>query len=168
MSIDETLYGCRNQISFKQYNNNKPQKYGILFKSINSVRYPFTFRTSVYSGKPIGNPGPHYITGITPIVQYLVSNLSRFVDLDGRNITMDRLYTSFELLQWLLQRKITAVGTIKNNRKCIPNEIKSTDGRENNSYKIFWDDDSKTTLHSYVVRTKSKGMKMSLLSAQYL
>ena len=32
-------------------------------------------------------------------------------------------------------------------------------GRENNSYKCFWDDKGKTTLHLYVVRTKSKGLK---------
>ena len=99
LSIDETLYGCKNQISFKQYNSSKPQKYGLLFKSVNAVKYPFTFRTSVYSGKPIGEPGPYYISGIMPGVQSLVTQLSNFVDLQGRNITMDRLYTSFELLQ---------------------------------------------------------------------
>ena len=159
LAIDETLYGCRNQISFKQYNSSKPQKYGLLFKSVNAVSYPFTFRTSVYSGKPTGNPGPYYITGITPTVKSLVNQLSIYVDLDGRNITMDRLYTSYELFQWLLEKKITAVGTIKNNRKCIPNEIKSVNERNDNSYKCFWDDKGKTTLHSYVVRTKSKGLK---------
>ena len=99
LALDETLYGCRNQISFKQYNSSKPQKYGLLFKSVNAVRYPFTFRTSVYSGKPEGDPGPFYITGITPTVQSLISQLSTYVDLKGRNITMDRLYTSFELFQ---------------------------------------------------------------------
>ena len=99
LALDETLYGCRNQISFKQYNSSKPQKYGLLFKSVNAVRYPFTFRTSVYSGKPEGDPGPFYITGVTPTVQSLVSQLSTYVDLKGRNITMDRLYTSFELFQ---------------------------------------------------------------------
>ena len=35
LSIDETLYPMRNQISFKQYNPNKPAKYGLLFKSLN-------------------------------------------------------------------------------------------------------------------------------------
>ena len=38
---DETLYRTRNQISFKQFNPNKPVKYGLLFKSINAARYPY-------------------------------------------------------------------------------------------------------------------------------
>lgn len=99
VAIDETLYGCRNQISFKQYNNSKPQKYGLLFKSVNAVKYPFTFRAVVYSGKPTGDPGPYYVPGIMPIVQSLVTGLSRHVGMTGRNITMDRLYTSFELFK---------------------------------------------------------------------
>ena len=99
LSLDETLYGCKNQISFKQYNSSKPQKYGILFKSINAVKYPFTFRTCVYSGKPLGEPGPFYIRGIMPTVQSLVTQLSAHVDIKGRNITMDRLYTSYELFK---------------------------------------------------------------------
>ena len=99
LAIDETLYGCRNQISFKQYNSSKPNKYGILFKSVNAVRYPFTFRAVVYSGKPTDNQGPFYTPGIMPTVQSLIIKLSNKVDLKGRNITMDRLYTSHELLE---------------------------------------------------------------------
>ena len=99
LSLDETLYSCRNQISFKQYNPSKPHKYGILFKSINAVEYPFTFRTSVYSGKPLGEPGPFYTPGILPTVKSLVTSLKGHVDLKGRNISMDRLYTSYELFQ---------------------------------------------------------------------
>ena len=38
--IDET-YTMRNQISIKQYNLNKPAKYGLLFKSINDARFPW-------------------------------------------------------------------------------------------------------------------------------
>ena len=40
ISLDETLYPARTQVSFKQYNSDKPVKYGVLFKSLNSVRYP--------------------------------------------------------------------------------------------------------------------------------
>lgn len=164
LTIDETLYGCRNQVSFRQYNASKPEKYGILFKSINSVDFAYTHRAVVYSGKPVGDPGPYYVPGIIPIVQRIVSDLMTYVDLGGRNISMDRLYTSIELAQWLLERNITVVGTLMANKKGIPAAVKSVEGRENYSYQVYWETENmKLTLHSYVVRTKSKGMKNVLV-----
>ena len=160
LALDETLYGCRNNFSFKMYKRGKSQKYGLLFKSITAVRYPFTFRTSVYCGEPVGFPGPYYITDIVHVVQSLVYQLSKNVDLQGQNITMDSIYTSIELLEWLLSEKITAVGAIKISNKCIPNEVRSINGREDNSYKCYWEKENNyMTLHSYVVPTKSKDVK---------
>ena len=84
LSLDETLYPMRTQIGFKQLNPSKPAKYGMLFKSVNAARYPYTFITSVYSGKPEGNPCQYYVTGSDGIVMHLVSRLQRLVDLRGR------------------------------------------------------------------------------------
>ncbi|KAJ4435659.1 hypothetical protein ANN_18275 [Periplaneta americana] len=42
----------------------------------------------------------------------------------GRNVTTDRFYTSVELVEDLYERKMTLVGTMKNNRKHIPEELK--------------------------------------------
>ena len=41
LSLDDTLYPTRTQISFKQFNPSKPSKYGMLYKSINACSYPF-------------------------------------------------------------------------------------------------------------------------------
>lgn len=54
LSLDETLYSCRTRVNFKQFNSSKPAKYGLLFKSINTARIPYTLRTLVYAGKPHG------------------------------------------------------------------------------------------------------------------
>ena len=113
LTIDETLYGCRTQIGFKLYNKSKPDRYGILYKSINAVRYPFTIRTNVYSGKPTGEPGPFYIRGTVPTVKALVNQLGSYVDLCGRTISLDRLYTSLELFEWLMSKGISALGCKK-------------------------------------------------------
>ena len=48
LSIDETLYPMRNKMAFKQLNSNKPAKYGLLFKSINASRYPYSFVSVLY------------------------------------------------------------------------------------------------------------------------
>jgi hypothetical protein len=159
LALDETLYSCRTMVSFKQYNCSKPAKYGLLFKSINSTRTPYIFRAVVYAGKPQGDPGPYYVPGIIPIVKSLVNGLSNLTDLNGRNITMDRLYTSIELFEWLLTKRITGVGTLMINKRGIPAEIKTIVGRTEHSYHVLWETKSnKMSLHSYVVNTKNKGM----------
>ena len=56
LCIDESLYPMRTAVSFKQYNKTKPAKYGLLYRSMNSVRYPYTFATQVYAGKPVEIP----------------------------------------------------------------------------------------------------------------
>ena len=63
LTIGETLYPMRNQISFKQYNPDKPAKYGMLYKSINSARYPFTHQSHVYCGKLEQEPDENYVSG---------------------------------------------------------------------------------------------------------
>ena len=52
ISLDETLYPMRTQVAFKMYDPDKPAKYGILFKSLNCARYPYTYYSHVFSGKP--------------------------------------------------------------------------------------------------------------------
>jgi len=94
----------------------------------------------------------------------MVANLSRYTDLSGRNLTYDRLYTSVPLAHWLLDRKITSVGTLQSNRKGVPNQIKQCNNREQNSYEIFWNQpDKNLNLHSYVVNTKSSGKRNVLI-----
>lgn len=94
LSLDETLYPMWNQVSFKQFNPSKPAKYGLLFKSANAARFPYTFIVTAYSGKPVGEAGEHYIPGCDDIGKSMISRLQSSTDLRGRNISFDRLYTS--------------------------------------------------------------------------
>ena len=59
-SIDETSHPMRNRVSFKQFNPNKLVKYGLLFKSINGARYPYSFVSAPYCGKPKSEPTEKY------------------------------------------------------------------------------------------------------------
>ena len=49
----------RHQFAFGQYNPNKPHRYGLLLKSLNDSRVPFT--NKLYTGKPEEGDGAHYI-----------------------------------------------------------------------------------------------------------
>ena len=90
----------------------------------------------------------------------LVDKVRENQDLQGRNITFDNLYTSVPLAQKLLERKITSVDTMRHNRKGLPKEIKSMEGREPKSSIVYWEKNhQKLTLTTYVVNTKSSGKK---------
>ena len=61
ISLDERFYPMRAQSAMKQYNPDKPAKYGILFKSLNCAQYPYTYQTIIYAGKPTKQPSEFYV-----------------------------------------------------------------------------------------------------------
>ena len=149
--MDETLYPARTQVSFKQYNPDKPAKYGVSFKSL---------KTHVYRGKPeeVTNES-FYVQGTINYIKYLVEQLQKCHSLKDRNITMDRLYTSLEIADWLSARNITMVGTFQKNRVGIPPELKVVKDKAELSNEIYWEVNGKYNISSYVVKT-SKGKKL--------
>ena len=48
----------RHQIAFRQYNPNKPHKYGVLLKSMNDARFPYTYKALPYAAKATAGDGP--------------------------------------------------------------------------------------------------------------
>ena len=67
-------------------------------------------------------------------------------------------------MNYLLEKDITAVGILVSNRKGLPKEFVKTAGRKEFSYEILWNaDDVRMTLHSYVAKTKSTGLRNVLL-----
>ena len=131
-------------------------KYGLLFKSVNATRYPYTFISSPYSGKLREEGGQHYIQGTEAIFHYLIETLPTNSSLASHNISFDRLYTSIMLAKWLFEKRITCIGTMQLNRKGIPHELKETKNRELLSLEIYWDENSPLQISSYIVKT-SKG-----------
>ena len=91
LSLDETLYPTRGNISFRQYNKNKPARYGLLFRSISSARMPYTYTSLAFSGVPVDEPGPDvYVPGVDNLVKKLVERLERQSTMSGCCITYDR------------------------------------------------------------------------------
>ena len=158
ISLDETLYPARKQVNLKQYNPEKLAKHGILFKSLNCARYSYTHQTHEYSGKPAQAPNEFCIQGTANSIKFLVQKLSMYHSLAGRNIRMEHLYTSFEIADWLLERKITTLGTMQSNWVGIPPEIKETKHKEILSPEMYWEKNVSKNISSYVVKT-SKGKK---------
>ena len=141
LTIDETLFPYRGRIGLKNYNPSKPARYGLLVISICGATLPYTYSSLPYAGKP-ESPNSFYVPGTDQKTMYLVNNLSKFTDLSGKNITMDRYFTSVPLCEWLLKKRITLVGTMKENRIGIPPEMKNIDGREERSTQYAYNDDN--------------------------
>ena len=137
LSIDETLYPMRNKVVFKQFNPNKPAKYALLFKSINASPYTYSFVSAPYCGKPVGEPTEEYKPGTFEVTKHMVSKLQWYTTLRGRNISFDRLCASLPLMNYLLEKDITAVGTLVSNRKGLPKESVKTAARKDFSYEIL-------------------------------
>ena len=106
----------RHQIAFRQYNPLKPHRYGLLLKSLNEASFPYTYKACPYAGKPEKGEGSYNIDSTDNYVRYLVNQTANDTELQGRNISMDCLYTSMSLDNWLFGRKVTCVGTLNHNR----------------------------------------------------
>ena len=86
-----------------------------------------------------------------------MNEVSSQQSIKGRTISTDRLYTIIESMQWLLEKDITSVGTLKKGRIGILDELFNTRNREIYSATCHFKKD--ITLTSYTVKKKSKGKK---------
>ena len=97
--------------AFPKYNKSKPAKYGLLFPSINSTELPYTYSSAVYAREPTRETGEHHLLTTDNVAMYLVTNLGSNINIEGRNISCDRYYTSLDIANWLLEKNMTIVGT---------------------------------------------------------
>ena len=140
----------------KQYNPSKPAKYG---DALCDAKVPYTYSTLPYAGKPeVTGANDYYVTGCDGYTKWLVNNFQIYGTLQGRNISLDRYFTSVTLAEWCLERNITIVGTIKSDRKGIPKEMKEVADREEKSPAFCCSENEKTMLLSYTDK-KKKGKK---------
>ena len=128
LSVDETLYPYSETTGFKQYNLNKPAKYGLLFRSLCDSRTTYTYYTLPYAGKPKvakGDAAKYYVTGTEDYIQYLVNEISNNSRIQGCNILLDQYFTFVSLAECTLEKKFMIVDTMRHDHKGIPKELKS-------------------------------------------
>ena len=159
VSVDETLYPYRGRTGMKQYNPSKPGKYGLLYLNLCNAKIRYTYSTVPYAGIPeVIGANDYYITGCDEHTKWLVNNFQIYGTLQGRNISLDRYFTSVTLAERCLERNITIVGTPKSDRKGIPKEMKGVADREEKSTVFCYSEDEKKMLLSYIDK-KKKGKK---------
>ena len=118
-AIDETLYPYRGRIGFHKYNPKKPAKYGLQFHSLCDSAVQYTYFSLPYAGNPEGTADDFYIAGTDNCTKYLVDYAIRVGGascLKGRNISIDRYFTSMAVAEWCLENNITITGTMRTDR----------------------------------------------------
>lgn len=126
LTIDEKLESFRGRCCFRQYMPNKPAKYGIKVHALVDARTFYVLNMEVYVGlQPVG---PYRVSNSPKdIVDRLVAPVSG----THRNITFDNWYSSLELFIKLREtHKLTAVGTIRKNKRDIPPEFVNVKKRQ--------------------------------------
>ena len=150
VTIDEMLVAFRGRCPFRQYIPNKPEKYGIKIQAMADARTYYTCKMEIYAGKQ--PDGPFKVDNSSfAVVTRLISEISG----SGRNVTFDNCYTTYPLIVSLLHdHKLSAVGTLRKNKREIPDEFLSVKNRA--ACDSMFGFGGNVTLVSYVPQTKQK------------
>ncbi|CAG9577485.1 unnamed protein product [Danaus chrysippus] len=156
LTIDEELVAFRGRCSFRQYIPSKPAKYGLKIYALVDAKTFYTMNLEIYCGKqPDNSP---YTVSNKPFD--VVDRLVRCVSGSGRNITMDNFFMSYETAENLLKNhKLTAVGTLRSHKTCIPLQFKAR--REEKSSVFGFQKD--ITIVSYIPKPRKCVHMMSSL-----
>lgn len=116
LTIDEQLIPFRGRVSFKQYLPSKPDKYGIKMWWICDSKTSFPLCGIPYLGKDGSKRTEN-------LAYTVVNKLCEPYFRTKRNITFDNYFTSFEVAKSLYENGLTMVGTIKKNKRCVPQDF---------------------------------------------
>ncbi|KAF4527842.1 hypothetical protein B566_EDAN014644 [Ephemera danica] len=157
-TIDEMLVKFRGNCPFRQYIPSKPGKYGLKIQALCDALMPYTMKMEIYAGTQ--PEGPYKISN-APLD--LVQRLVQCIRGTGRSVAMDNWFTSLALFDILLKDyNLTAVGTVRKNKREIPPQFINAKGREPKSTIFGYQKDK--VLLSYVPK---KNKCVLLMSTQH-
>lgn len=153
ITIDEQLLSFRGRCPFRQYMPSKPSKYGIQFWILCDSETGYVRSIQCYTGKLQGS-APEKNQGMRVVLDLTEG-------LQGYNLTCDNFFTSYELAEKLLDRKLTILGTLRKNKRQIPVDLLDTKKPVFSSTFAF---KSKMVLVSYIPK---KNKNVILLSTNH-
>ena len=121
MSIDEAMIGFKGRSLLKQYLPGKPTKWGIKVWQLSESSTGYTPQFQVYTGRREANiPGNHRGLG-----HRVVTDLSSPYFDKNYHLYFDNFFTSLPLAEELLQHQTYSCGTLRLNRRGLPNSVKN-------------------------------------------
>ena len=137
-----------------------------MWKSVNDARFRYAYKSVPYAAKPSSGDSPFYINATIDYIKYQVTQTKNQINLKGRSISTDRLYTSIEPANWSLGQNIISVGTLQKDRVGIPQQVFDTNDCEVLSKTCHFKKEKKDLcLTSYTVSSESKWKKDAVILA---
>ena len=115
LTIDEQLFPCKTRCPFIQYMANKPDKFGIKFWLLADAQTKYLCNRKPYLGKDPAR------SRCTDLLGDVCLNLLQPYFGKGYNVTTDNYFTSLKLAEELMTKKTTILGTIRKQRREVPN-----------------------------------------------
>lgn len=129
-TIDEMLVSFRGRCAFKMYIPKKPCKYGIKIQCLTDARTSYVYNAYIYAGKGTDGYGLTSDEKKLGIPTQVVLRLCKPLYNSNRNITTDNWYTSVQAANCLLEKGLTLVGTLKQNKGEIPTQFLPSNNRQ--------------------------------------
>ena len=117
-SIDESIISYKGRLSFLQYLPKKPHKWGIKAWVLADAKSGYTWNLDIYTGRSDERDSN------LPLSSHVVLSLAADLLGKGYNFFFDNFYTSPDLCKRLYQNNSGSCGTVRLNRKGIPDWFK--------------------------------------------
>lgn len=112
IAIDESMVKFKGRSSLKQYLPKKPVKRGYKIWVLADQK-GYMWRFQIYTGKDKNSPEK-------ALGARVVKDLTRNLENKYHRLYFDNFFNSVPLMEWLLERKILACGTVNVSRKYLP------------------------------------------------
>ena len=122
ISIDEQMIGTRCRVGFIQYMPAKPVKFGVKNWVLADSVYPYVCNFQIYTGRDERTP-EHGLS------KRVVMDLIQPYLAKGHRLYVDNFYSSPHLFKELYDQNTLACGTVRQERKGMPNELKTKNTR---------------------------------------
>lgn len=129
VTIDEMLVPFRGRCAFRMYMPKKPKKYGIKVMCLADAKTSYLCNAYIYTGKGSDGVGLSETEKNHSIPTQSLIRLCKNIEGTNRNVTADNWFSSIDGVEELGKRKLTYVGTLKKDKRCIPLEFLPNNNR---------------------------------------
>ncbi|XP_015430868.1 PREDICTED: piggyBac transposable element-derived protein 3-like [Dufourea novaeangliae] len=118
ITVDEQLFPTKARCRFTQNVPNKPNKFGMKFWLASDVKSKYVVNAFPYLGKD-------EVRLSVPVGEFVILKLMEPYMGRGRTVTTDNFFTSLSLATQLVTKRTSLVGTVRQNKRELPNLAKS-------------------------------------------